>query len=949
MKGFRKLVSILTIILISLHCNSTSYGWDQHRNFIITGDDGVHYIKFPVISTKASKKVGHRWETDAYKITMFPRNTKIPAMGEKEHKNCPIAAVPLKHKAIMEKVIPYESKRFGSSYVYIPIYAPVVHTGNTMTLEGIFEDSASKDNPVPILEKYVPEDQKEVLKKVLLEGGVFHIDPIFNIAYQGETERRYEEKHLTLAKTIENWGHKFRASSNSEWRMRHISGVEFPSKEEIFRTNILRTGTEEGFEQDTYELIVEYDLQNYPKIQEYINDDPLIIEGKLTIEGGHFVGEASNAFISGGLTMTEEVVKSWDLSDEKEEIVVSSVAGNSGSKGLAWLSKLQLAKKERDRRMATHTIQNSSNRLFQYKEGESIKRYMIVKWKHDGVSKKVTIHSTGTYTGTDLTLMDKETIEIPIVDEGLITFTGGEYYLDYDVRKEKFTHEVNGGLPFEAEVELPEKNLRNYKAWWADNTQGELEYTIEDPKGLIEEVEETQGYGPIDEGNELIIREPTLTWETDKIDVFGGLGVGKAESKEASFFIHTEGGISRLAEYSYETSYTETEEYTDSDGNKKTRTVTKYETNYGDELVTDRFNSHIDEVSVQGLFFNGSKMPLQSFGGQIGSYEDNKHRQAKRTLVWEGDRYNIPVKRFMRYVDEKDKTTDIVEEDGYGGNTRIFQHIDRAEVTYTVNTSLNEHFQSDREKARNNPNNHKMETFYHAPFATDGNLQGYNYPIKSGYFYAPYGVYEVKVRTTIYKEGDGKTQKHKDIVDQIKESFSPTISLPTMKANGDAIIGLGGTKYDELPIRVDNDYFLEEEYKLPYSNGPASVGQYLGGSESTLLQGTDPLYKKILQGWNSSGSSEYWNTYNYREYIQSANIYKITEETILTFTLNPSKQRYYIVPQTKNGNYNFTIGFKPFDNGYVTVGSTIQSKPVTKLDDMTFTIVGSMYDDQSSR
>ncbi len=59
-------------------------------DFVISEKEGNSYIIFPVTSTKASSEIGLRWETEAYKITMFPKGTQINIDGEEDHKNCPI-------------------------------------------------------------------------------------------------------------------------------------------------------------------------------------------------------------------------------------------------------------------------------------------------------------------------------------------------------------------------------------------------------------------------------------------------------------------------------------------------------------------------------------------------------------------------------------------------------------------------------------------------------------------------------------------------------------------------------------------------------------------------------------------------------------------------------------------------------------------------------------------
>ncbi|WP_058487110.1 hypothetical protein [Defluviitalea phaphyphila] len=80
-----------------------SYSKDKDIKFKLIEKEGNHYITFPVTSTKASSETGLRWETEAYRITMFPKGTQINIDGEEDHINCPIEN--MKDQIVIDKAL----------------------------------------------------------------------------------------------------------------------------------------------------------------------------------------------------------------------------------------------------------------------------------------------------------------------------------------------------------------------------------------------------------------------------------------------------------------------------------------------------------------------------------------------------------------------------------------------------------------------------------------------------------------------------------------------------------------------------------------------------------------------------------------------------------------------------------------------------------------------------
>ncbi|WP_144428596.1 hypothetical protein, partial [Defluviitalea phaphyphila] len=83
-KRIFSIIIILFVIGISFSNISYSSTYKKGARFKVIEREGNSYIKFPVTSTKASSEIGLRWETEAYKITMFPKGTQININGEED-------------------------------------------------------------------------------------------------------------------------------------------------------------------------------------------------------------------------------------------------------------------------------------------------------------------------------------------------------------------------------------------------------------------------------------------------------------------------------------------------------------------------------------------------------------------------------------------------------------------------------------------------------------------------------------------------------------------------------------------------------------------------------------------------------------------------------------------------------------------------------------------------
>ncbi len=746
-----------------------------------------------------------------------------------------------------------------------------------------------------------------------------------------------------------------------------------------FSARILRTGTENGFDpSDTereYEAVVEFDAGDYNKAQ--------VPNIRLMVTGGYF-SETEGNVVDGGFSLSASTLSSWLEANNLEKGTKSLPDLTSGINSVQWLQNLTgSGKEDKEYRMAARKIDTrgtGANTKYIKLEEKSSKRYYVFKWKVNEnapeirLSAKINQNGDSAISESDIK-NNSDVAPIYKAEKKIIT----DKYLDYDVYSKEFEAEINGGNILEAAITEPEPKGYEFRSVWNGNTTGELLWRLSDVFGLVKgsNLQDINNqYGYIDEANNSIVRSPVVRWLTGRESFGYSLGAGKysgnsnysamgiqysgtqqdnGKAPKLGFTVDTWGRVSRSATTSY---YTGKRYHSHSSGCYSTPEgedeVSTLVCGYSDgeflgytgattELVTkdaDFIPKASDNILIQAFIYNGATMKERDMSEDEGV--ETKTKGIYNKLVWEGDRYPVNVDRYMRKLNVNGDTTGLVATPGFHGKARTFQHLDSAEVTLSKVYTLESNFEEDRQKAYKNPRNYKNKKFEKAPFATDTELQKFDYPIKSGYFYMPYAVYEARVRTEKYINGEytGKTSEHERIVDNVKNAFSVQLGIPTVNSSKAVVTG--------LPVLKTGSYALISNDELKYDNGPAGINEYLYGTEKSLLGKTDSLFKAILEGWSFSGTEDSWgdtedtDARKYREYIKSANIHKVIEETTITFTVNPEQLRYYININAKNNDYKINVSLGTFSNG--------RSKPLTakgpdSLDAITFSVRGSRLDD----
>ena len=240
-------------------------------------------------------------------------------------------------------------------------------------------------------------------------------------------------------------------------------------------------------------------------------------------------------------------------------------------------------------------------------------------------------------------------------------------------------------------------------------------------------------------------------------------------------------------------------------------------------------------------------------------------------------------------------------------------------------------------------------------FASDTGYRSEPFPIRSGYFFNPAGTYSFTITTDIYNASPDATEEHRQLVEAMIASFRYESNMVYINASKRAVtingtpVSKSGTTYAPaagyatvassplVEIRADRAYMLDSAEELIHNYSRS---------------GTDPRLRRVLEGYTESGTRGSMDNYKYAEYVHnSEKVYKVTETTRVTITVNPRNQKLYTHPQMKNGNYTVrayftdvrlnTIGSLGYNSAIL--GMTLSG--VAALDRIDIKVVGSMYDD----
>ena len=504
-----------------------------------------------------------------------------------------------------------------------------------------------------------------------------------------------------------------------------------------------------------------------------------------------------------------------------------------------------------------------------------------------------------------------------------------DYYLNYNELTKEIKHKISGGS-LSASVSLP-------KGEWTGDMTGSLSVDLEDSDGALGDVDicnddEDDQYLSVDEEGSSVTKYPVLRGVIDRVgfddDPLGG--TYKKVTPPEDPIIKTiaacfDGGVNKPYMWWERVEVTRTY----SDGTSGT--VTENEERHG--TANGSFPEGEDTIGIGVYVYNGRQnMPDVASRHFKDEVENNIHTSLKKTLWWGSEPYEMAVQRWMKHVLLNEEETGVEEEWAAvdGQYERIFTQQNKAEIEWKVEEKMQDFYESDRRNAKNRK---KGKDYYeYAVFATDKELQKYIYPIKSGYYLNPSGVYTFTIKTQIYqKDIADYTAEHEELVNSIIDSFRYQSNL-VYTTDGQDHYNLDLTTLDEDLIEVDRGYTHIQDFEIPYSPEPDGY--------------THVFFKEILEGYPESNTKDSKDKYLYREYIKEGAIYRIEEETTVTITVNPDNNYVFTYPNMKDGNYVISawiddFEFKPYEKAYTVKGI----KGGSLLDTIGVTVRGSMYDD----
>ncbi len=469
--------------------------------------------------------------------------------------------------------------------------------------------------------------------------------------------------------------------------------------------------------------------------------------------------------------------------------------------------------------------------------------------------------------------------------------------LDYNVLSKTVSHNLNGGQSIVADLGNPP--IGN----WCSNATGSLGIYPNDPSNMFINYKVTEN-PYVNESSSYITRRPVINYTLNRSS-FGDNPMYRQYAQNSV--------ISKQSSLAYSGSVSRGYVYTVYCGGEDCSGHDKYGTD------TASFQRSSDILNMKAYTYNG--MAVLPNAKQYDTHSNGTG--TNNSLAWKGTSYDLDVVRYMCHVD--DYNNPISWEAVPGQYKRTFAGQSEGSVIWTASYPMSAAYYNDRKKASD-----RQSGADNALFASDKSLQNLAYPIKSGYYFNPAGTYTCTVTTTQYKDNEGATPEHQELVNKIKASF---------RYNNDMTYA----NNDRNTFKFTNVSQANPMGILKITSNTNKTAEKLV-AESTMNGNTNPLICEVLEGYYESGTADSYNTYKYREYVStvdatgnSQSLYKVTETTTITFTIQAPSKTYTFV-NMKNGDYNINVTCL----GFSSTGLNIIP---ANLDGIKVTVAGSRYDD----
>lgn len=523
-----------------------------------------------------------------------------------------------------------------------------------------------------------------------------------------------------------------------------------------------------------------------------------------------------------------------------------------------------------------------------------------------------------------------------------------KFDLDYNVLSRTIGFPLADGKKITAVLSLPGSSR------WNGNASGALNVVNGTP-GLLRNFQ-TNNNPAVNEAATIITRTPVIATKLQRTDFgdnpLGGewLNPGNAYTpRTKTGTVNYNGEVNRNYIRTYETCRT----VSGADGKPERECETREESG----STSAPFSPGQDSITVNTFVYNGRKdVPDKEYQDKL---EDNSRDSLSKRLLWTTEPYKIDTIRWMAHADENGALSNWTAVTGQYKRTFTQQAI--GTLSWKTGQTMTNAYSKGREAARQMTNN--KSDYDRAVFATDRELQNLDYPIKSGYYFNPAGVYNFTLETVTYKPTEGDTKDHKDLVNAVIDSFRYESDLVYINNNKTAVnllnepLARTGNTIVRKPAALSVKNFKGvnalplisvEDRSTDSSRYSKKVEEIYHSQDRNNLDATHIFWKNILEGYSQSSTKGSNDTFKYREFVKDGQrMYKITEKTNVSIIVNPGNSPIYTDARMSDGNYYVKawiadVELSSSTNAYRTLGKLMGVKP---LDEIRVSVKGSMYDD----
>ncbi|MNJ34697.1 hypothetical protein D3C77_294180 [compost metagenome] len=529
--------------------------------------------------------------------------------------------------------------------------------------------------------------------------------------------------------------------------------------------------------------------------------------------------------------------------------------------------------------------------------------------------------------------------------------------LSYDVLSKQEKFPLKQGTPNTASLVLPVTD-----GWWTSNASGALNVINNTPN--LFRAHQVLNNPAVNEPSETVTRSPVFL-TTIKREDFGDDPVNRKwmnPAPDPGTPIQRIGTVSHEGDVKRNYSY----KYTTCSTNEEGKNVCTEHTGSG--TATASFDSGEDKKAFEIYVYNGRKdIPEQTFDNKI---DNNSRDSLKKDMFWENEPYTYNVIRWMYHLNEEGKpylpagVKSEASDHGVavpGQFPRIFTQQASANIAWKQEKTMAQEYATARNAAKDRKNNKSL--YDRAVFPTDRDLQKYAYPIKSGYYFNPAGSYTFSVKTVTFKQSDGDTKDHQDLVDTLIDSFryetdliyinnkkaAVNIKNEPLDAKGGGFRAVAGTLTAAEPGGVNGSVLLKVLDRKSDAKRYTKVVEEIYSSQDKDESKTHLFWKKVLEGYNESFTASSNTFYKYREFVKNGQpkMYKITETTEVTIQINPENIPVYTHANMQNGKYYVKawIADAVLSKGNHTYKKLDTLRGMDVLDQIEVTVIGSMFDD----